>query len=67
MLKVAVMLIDPAALYVPSPVVDEKLETVGAAVSMTIADDPAMLLAPLGTVVEVITFPAASVGALVSK
>ena len=40
--------------------------TVGAVVSMTIAFAPAMLLAPVGTVVDVITFPALSVGALVN-
>ena len=38
---------------------------VGAVVSMTIAFAPAMLLAPVGNVVDVIALPAASVGALV--
>ena len=47
-------------------VLDVTLETVGAVVSMTIAFDPAILLDPEGTVVVFITFPAASVGALVS-
>ena len=39
---------------------------VGAVVSMTIACAPAMLLAPVGNVVDVMTLPAASVGADVS-
>ena len=38
---------------------------VGAVVSMTIACAPAMLLAPVGTDVDVIALPAVSVGALV--
>ena len=37
-----------------------KLETVGAVVSTTIAFDPAMLLAPVGTVVDAIALPAVS-------
>ena len=39
---------------------------VGAVVSMTIACAPAMLLAPVGSVVDVMALPAASVGADVS-
>jgi hypothetical protein len=39
---------------------------VGAVVSMTIACAPAMLLAPVGNVVDVIALPAESVGALVN-
>ena len=39
---------------------DVKLETVGAVVSTTIAFAPAMLLAPEGTVVDVIALPAVS-------
>ena len=39
---------------------------VGAVVSMTIACAPAMLLAPVGNVVDVITLPALSAGALVN-
>ena len=39
---------------------DVKLDTVGAVVSTTIAFDPAMLLAPVGTVVDVIALPAVS-------
>jgi hypothetical protein len=39
---------------------------VGAVVSMTIACAPAILLAPVGTDVDVITFPAVSAGALVN-
>ena len=35
----------------------------GARASTTIADDPAMLFAPVGTVVAVIVFPAMSIGA----
>jgi hypothetical protein len=41
-------------------------ESVGAVVSMTIDFAPAMLLLPVGTVVEDIMFPDESVGALVS-
>ena len=41
-------------------------ESVGAVVSMTIAWAPAILLLPVGTVVEDIMFPDGSVGALVS-
>ena len=41
------------------------LTKVGAVVSTTIACAPATLLAPVGTDVDVITFPAVSVGALV--
>jgi hypothetical protein len=59
-LAVAVMLIVAFCLYEPSAVDDEKLETVGAVVSTTIALAPAMLLAPVGTVVEVIALPAVS-------
>jgi hypothetical protein len=40
--------------------------TVGAVVSITIALAPAILLAPVGTVVDVITLPALSIGALVN-
>jgi hypothetical protein len=61
--KVAVMLIVDPALYAPSEVVDEKLVTVGRVVSTTIARVPEIF--PAGMVVEVITFPATSVGALV--
>jgi hypothetical protein len=50
-------------LYAPSEVVDEKLVTVGRVVSTTIARVPEIF--PAGMVVEVITFPATSVGALV--
>jgi hypothetical protein len=39
---------------------------VGAVVSMTIACAPAILLAPVGTDVDVIALPAVSVGALVN-
>ena len=39
---------------------------VGAVVSMTIACAPAMLLAPVGTDVDVIALPAVSAGALVN-
>jgi hypothetical protein len=39
---------------------DEKLDTVGAVVSITIALAPAILLAPDGTVVDVIALPAVS-------
>jgi len=42
------------------------LDNVGPAVSITIACAPAMLFAPLGTVVDVMALPAVSVGALVS-
>jgi hypothetical protein len=61
--KVAVMLIVDPALYAPSEVVDEKLLTVGTVVSTTIARVPEIF--PAGMVVEVMTFPATSVGALV--
>jgi hypothetical protein len=61
--RVAVILIVEPALYAPSDVVDEKLVTVGRVVSTTIARVPEMF--PAGTVVEVMTFPAASVGAFV--
>ena len=40
--------------------------TVGAVVSITMALLPAILLTPIGTVVDVITLPAPSVGALVN-
>jgi hypothetical protein len=40
--------------------------TVGAVVSIIIALAPAILLAPVGTVVDVITLPALSIGALVN-
>jgi hypothetical protein len=46
--------------YVPSAVDEEKAVTVGKTPSITMADAPAMLLEPLGTVVEVIAFPAVS-------
>ncbi len=39
---------------------------VGAVVSIIIALAPAILLAPVGTVVDVITLPALSIGALVN-
>ncbi len=39
---------------------------VGAVVSIIIARAPAILLAPVGTVVDVITLPALSIGALVN-
>ena len=57
---VAVMLIVAFCLYEPSAVDDEKLETVGAVVSITIALAPAMLFVPVGTVVDVIALPAVS-------
>ena len=59
-LIVAVILIVAAALYDPSAVEDEKLDTVGAVVSITIALAPAMLLAPDGTVVDDIALPTVS-------
>jgi hypothetical protein len=59
-LVVAVMSIVAPCLYVPSAVDDENDETVGAVVSMTIAFAPAMLLAPDGTVVDVIALPTVS-------
>jgi hypothetical protein len=40
--------------------------TVGAVVSIIISLAPAILLAPVGTVVDVITLPALSIGALVN-
>jgi len=46
--------------YVPSAVDEEKAVTVGKTPSITMADAPAMLLEPLGTVVEVIALPAVS-------
>jgi hypothetical protein len=46
--------------YVPSAVDEEKVVTVGKTPSITMADAPAMLLEPLGTVVEVIALPAVS-------
>ncbi len=65
-LIVAVILIATAALYEPSDVVEENDDTVGAVVSIIIALAPAILLAPVGTVVDVITLPALSIGALVN-
>jgi hypothetical protein len=50
---------------VPAVLADAELD-VGAVVSMTIACAPAMLLAPVGNAVDVITLLAASVGADVS-
>ena len=46
--------------YVPSAVDEEKVVTVGKTPSITIAFASAILLAPLGTVVEVIAIPAVS-------
>jgi hypothetical protein len=54
------MLIDAPIAYVPSEVDDVNAVTVGARPSITIADEPAMLLEPLGTVVEVMVLPTAS-------
>ena len=48
------------AAFVGVDCVDVKLDTVGAVVSTTIALAPAMLLAPDGTVVDVIALPAVS-------
>ena len=59
-------MIATAALYEPSDVVEENDDTVGAVVSIIIALAPAILLAPVGTVVDVITLPALSIGALVN-
>ena len=50
---------------VPAVLADAELD-VGAVVSMTIACAPAMLLAPVGNAVDVITLLAVSVGADVS-
>ena len=46
--------------YVPSAVDEVNAVTVGVMPSITMADAPAMLLEPLGTVVEVIALPAVS-------
>ena len=46
--------------YVPSAVEEENAVIVGRIPSITIAFAPAMLLVPLGTVVEVIALPAVS-------
>ena len=46
---------------------DVKLDTVGAVVSTTIAFAPAMLLAPVGTVVDVIVLPAVSATVPIEK
>jgi hypothetical protein len=59
-LVVAEMFIVAPIAYVPSAVDEEKAVTVGRTPSITIAFAPPMLLAPLGTVVEVIALPAAS-------
>jgi hypothetical protein len=59
-LVVAEMFTVPPIAYVPSAVDEEKAETVGNTPSTTIAFDSAILLTPLGTVVEVIAIPAVS-------
>jgi hypothetical protein len=51
---------------VPSELLEDIAVIVGAVVSTTIAFAPAILLLPVGKVVEVIKLPAVSVGALVS-
>ena len=51
---------------VPSELLEDIAVIVGAVVSTTIAFVPAILLLPVGNVVEVIKLPAVSVGALVS-
>jgi hypothetical protein len=53
------------AFSVPLEGLEVIFETVGTAVSIIIAFDPAILLVPEGTVVVFITFPDASVGATV--
>lgn len=50
----------PPIAYVPSAFDEENEVTVGAIPSTTIALAPAMLLAPLGTVVDVMALPAVS-------
>jgi hypothetical protein len=50
----------PPIAYVPSAVDEEKAVTVGKTPSITIAFASAMLLVPLGTVVDVIALPAVS-------
>ena len=59
-LVVAEMFTVPPIAYVPSAVDEEKAVTVGKTPSITIAFASAMLLAPLGTVVDVIALPAVS-------
>jgi hypothetical protein len=59
-LVVAEMFTVPPIAYVPSAVDEEKAVTVGKTPSITIALAPAMLLVPLGTVVDVIALPAVS-------
>jgi hypothetical protein len=59
-LVVAEMFTVPPIAYVPSAVDEEKAVTVGKTPSITIAFASAMLLVPLGTVVEVIALPAVS-------
>jgi hypothetical protein len=59
-LVVAVTLTVSPVRYVPSAADEENDDTVGATPSTTIALAPAMLLAPVGTVVEVIALPAVS-------
>jgi hypothetical protein len=59
-LVVAEIFTVPPIAYVPSAVDEEKAETVGKTPSITIAFASAILLAPLGTVVEVIAIPAVS-------
>ena len=59
-LVVAEMFTVPPIAYVPSAVDEEKAVTVGKTPSITIAFASAMLLVPLGTVVDVIALPAVS-------
>ena len=61
---VPVIVIDVPPLTVPDELDTDP--TTGGVVLIAIACAPATLLAPVGTDVDVITFPAVSVGALVS-
>ena len=61
---VPVMVIAVPPLTVPDEL--ETAETTGGVVLIAMECAPAMLLAPLGTVVDVMALPAVSVGALVS-